>query len=237
MTDQSRRNFLGAAAGMSAVAIGFQAFADEGTAYTESTTITTATDIDIHVDWRSEYNGTIVESRDPGPGIPLHVSGAMTGDSGRVVFRIRAETSDGSPVAITASFDDGNPDTPDVLVNAENGRNQPELEAGDTTETEGELLDAIDARAWYDVGVLGASFLGGCDGSIDATETLVSGSLRDVTDALQAGIPIPETGCIGPEEGACFGIEWSLDTSVGNQIQGDSVDFPFGLTAEVCDSR
>lgn len=238
VTNQTRRRFIGAAAGVSAAALGLPAFVDRGRAYTDTATVTAGTPVPYTVEWRSEYNGAVVESSDPGTRLPLQAGHVLPGDSGAVVFRVRPKAPNGGSTYVTASFDDGNPTKRDVLVNAENGVNGPELDAGDGPDEDvGELLDAIGARVWYDVGVLGMSALGGCDGTVDTTETLVDGSLRDVTNRLSDGIGIPANGCLGPDESACFGFEWSLDVDVGNLIQGDSVDFPLALVARECGSR
>lgn len=233
MTERSRRRFLGLVTGVGATAVGFGAFTDRGVAYTNDATMTTEAGIDLQVAWRAEYNGAVVESRDDPEALPLALGNVLPGDSGALSFRVALADSEPGAATVTATFD--NTDADGAPVNAENGRNQPELEAGDTTPHEGELLDAIRARVWADVGVLGVSFLGACDGDADATEVIASGSLRDVLAEFRDGVPVSRGGCLSAEEAACVGLEWWVDASTGNQIQGDSVDLSLAFTATECE--
>lgn len=233
MTAPSRRRFLGLATGVSAAVLGSTAFVDGSRAYTDAGTFSSADGIDLLVEWRSEYNGSVLESRDDEDAIPLRVENVLPGDSGALLMRIQVETDDERPAMVTGWFD--NTDADGIPVNDENGRNEPERKAGDTTPDEGELLDELRARVWYDTGPLGVSFLGGCDGNVDVGEAVVEGSLREVAAALRDGLPLPAEGCLAPDEAVCFGIEWWLDSSTGNVIQGDSVDLSLSFTATECD--
>ncbi|WP_144900853.1 vWA domain-containing protein [Halobellus captivus] len=40
--------------------------------------------------------------------------------------------------------------------------------------------------------------------------------------------------CFDPETGHCIGVHWWVPTDVGNEIQGDSVDFDLGFYAQQC---
>ncbi|MFC6752968.1 vWA domain-containing protein [Halorubrum tibetense] len=69
---------------------------------------------------------------------------------------------------------------------------------------------------------------------------IVEGTLREVMDALAEGIPLDanlseeERTCFTNSVTRCFGFEWELPTTVGNEVQTDSVEFAIGFAAEQC---
>ena len=69
---------------------------------------------------------------------------------------------------------------------------------------------------------------------------IVEGTLREVLDALAEGIPLDanlseeERTCFTNSVTRCFGFEWKLPTTVGNEVQTDSVEFAIGFAAEQC---
>ena len=72
-------------------------------------------------------------------------------------------------------------------------------------------------------------------------ETVIAeGSLREVMDALEAGIPLDANlqvegrVCFTNSVTRCFGFEWELPTAVGNEVQTDAVEFAIGFAAEQC---
>ncbi|QKY21034.1 hypothetical protein B4589_011845 [Halolamina sp. CBA1230] len=222
----NRRRLLGsvALAGAASVA-GLTALTSDAVAYQSSTTV--GSDPSVRVDWRETYNGTVVDAGDETTDEPaLNVGNAHPGDSGTLAFRVTPENDD---QAVSASMSLA------LTANSENGRNEPERSAGDTTTDRGELADALDVAVWYDTGSLGVSGLGGCDGDLDVAETvLVDGSLVDADTALAEGVPLGGD-CLDPTSAVCVGISWSLPRSVGNRIQGDSVETSLSFTVEPCD--
>ena len=69
---------------------------------------------------------------------------------------------------------------------------------------------------------------------------IVEGTLREVMEALEDGIPLDanlreeERVCFSNSVTRCFGFEWELPTTVGNEVQTDSVEFAIGFAAEQC---
>lgn len=69
---------------------------------------------------------------------------------------------------------------------------------------------------------------------------IVEGTLREVLDALEAGIPLDanlneeERVCFTNSVTRCFGFEWELPFDVGNEAQTDAVEFSIGFAAEQC---
>jgi hypothetical protein len=210
------------AAAAAAATAGVSVLSGDAVAYSASTT--TGDGPAAVVDWRETYNGTVVESGTGGDGGPvLSVGNALPGDSGSLAFRVAA--ADGDPVRVAFALA--------LTGDAENGRTEPELAAGDATAT-GELADALRVAVWSDTGAFGVSGLGGCDGDRDVGETtLVDGSLRDADAALADGVVLGD-GCLAANEQACVGVAWSLPASVANTVQGDSVETDLSFTVEAC---
>lgn len=219
----TRRQLLaGAAAGATGVA-GAAVLSSDAVAHTASATV--GSEPSVRVAWTETYNGAVVERGDEtADGPVLGIGNAQPGDSGSLAFRV-TPTSDED---VRAWFSLA------VTDNAENGRNEPELSAGDETADRGELAGAIETAVWYDAGSFGIDGLGGCDGDRDAGETvLVDGSLTDADDALADGVRLGGD-CISSDGGVCVGISWALPSSVGNRVQGDSVDTSLSFTVEPC---
>lgn len=220
----TRRRLLGTVvAGAAASAAGLAAVSSDAVAYQSSTTV--GGDTAVRVDWLETHNGSVVESGDEDVDGPvLGVGNAQPGDSGSLAFRVTPETEGGARAWFSLAVTD----------NAENGRNEPELAAGDDTPDRGELADALSVAVWYDTGSFGVSGLGGCDGDRDAAETtLVDGSLADADDALADGVRLGGD-CLPADAGVCVGVSWSLPASTGNRIQGDSVGADLSFTVEPC---
>lgn len=219
----TRRRLLGTAAVTAASAASVVVFSTDTVAYESSTTV--GSDPSVRVEWRETYNGAVVERGDEEDGPVLGIGNAQPGDSGTVAFRVVPETDD---EAVRALF------SLSVTGNAENGRNEPELASGDDTPDRGELADAIETAVWYDTGSFGVDGLGGCDGERNAAEsTIVDGTLADADKALADGVQLGGD-CLGADESVCVGISWSLPKSVGNRIQGDSVETKLAFTVEPC---
>lgn len=221
----TRRRLLSTAAvGASASATILAVGSSDAVAYESSTTVDD--DPALRVDWRETYNGSVVDAGDESTeGPALSIGNATPGDSGTLAFRV---TPENGSEGVNASF------ALSLTANDENGRNEPERAAGDTTADRGELGDALEVAAWYDTGAFGVSGLGGCDGDRDTAETLlVDGSLVDADAALSEGVPLGDD-CLAPDSSVCVGISWSLPRSVGNRIQGDSIETSLSFTVESC---
>ncbi|MDB2242206.1 MULTISPECIES: choice-of-anchor W domain-containing protein [Halorubrum] len=168
-------------------------------------------------------------------------------------------TQDGDPAGMFYDLDDVKPgdsgevkfcfeivDNPSYmwacgdLSQAENGINEPES-AVDSTPDLGELGDSIMASLAY------------CDedGEPLADGEIVSGSLVDVIAAISNGAALDGDGMAGlvpgeqaeyadvvePEEGEafitgpCVCLSWEIPTSVGNEVQSDSLTMEFEFHA------
>jgi hypothetical protein len=209
--------------------------------YTSYTYAQSPGDDRVRVAWYETYNGTRLEHQggtagatanetlDPeeSPSYVPEVSGpvislrnVMPGDAGSLAIAIQlAERPEGSgPISLDLSGR--------LTATDENGRTEPERKAGDTTDTVGELPDALEAAVWVDDGPIP------CDGVRMLDTTLVEGSLRDVIDTIAGGERLC-TGCFGTPTHYCLGFEWSLPSATGNEAQTDGVEFE--LAVEVHD--
>ncbi|MFC4544583.1 SipW-dependent-type signal peptide-containing protein [Halosolutus amylolyticus] len=136
----------------------------------------------------------------------------------------------------------------ELTANDENGYTEPEPETqagGDANDPgdpngEGELADAIEATLRY----CGED----ADGATVDGDAIESGTLKEVLAALADGIAldgdgngdaepgdrVPFEGVEEPDEhdDTCVCLEWEVPTSVGNEIQTDSVEFDLAFHAE-----
>ncbi len=161
-------------------------------------------------------------------------------------------TQDGEPAGVFYDLDDVKPgdsgqvefcfevvDNPSYmwacgdLSEAENGFTEPESDVDDTEL--GELGESIQARLAY---------CEEADGELVEGEEIVSGTLVDVFAAIVGGFPLDGSGTAGlapgdqapyneevvVEEGTdyvtgpCLCLFWEIPTSVGNEIQTDSLE-------------
>ncbi|WP_255150865.1 hypothetical protein [Halorarius halobius] len=197
---------------------------------------------DLRIDWRETYNGKRLPAengsrngrggRSAAPVVTF--DGVLPGDSGTATFRLtqaapgRDVEGERPPLRVRLR--------PRVTANAENGLTEPERMAGDTTPERGELLDSVDARLWRDDGVLGSG-VGACNGRHEEGEPLLAeGSLRELD--TDSGIVLAGPGgardCLSPKATLCVGLEWSVDSNVGNLVQGDSLRFDLDFYTESC---
>ncbi|MFC3477064.1 hypothetical protein [Halobacterium litoreum] len=220
--DVTRRRLLASVAATGAASFaGVGALSEDAVAYTDAATVGDGPA--VRVDWRETYNGAVVDDGAAGDGPVLDVGNAQPGDSGALAFRVAGDGTD--PVRVAFSLA--------LTANEENGRIEPEREAGDDTPT-GELADALEIAAWYDTGAFGVSRLGGCDGERGVGETtLVDGTLRDADAALADGVRLGGD-CLGSDQQVCVGLSWSLPASVGSRIQTDSVETDLAFAVEAC---
>ncbi|MFC7097899.1 SipW-dependent-type signal peptide-containing protein [Halobaculum marinum] len=145
------------------------------------------------------------------------------GDSGSVKFCFEI---DDNPSYMWACGD---------LTEAENGMTEPEMDVDETADA-GELGAAISATLSYCEEVDGETIVG---------EEIASGSLADLFAILAGGVALDGDGVAGlvPGEqamydepvldeseavvavtGPCLCLEWEIPTSVGNEIQTDSLE-------------
>jgi len=177
------------------------------------------------LDLAFETRGPVVDVPNvvPGDSGTLLVGLTVAAESGTVWFRphLPAELPDG-----TRNF-------------AENGRTEPEVEAGDDSDDLGELQDVLELSVWYDTGVLNSGVAGACNGSQDPGETvLASGTLVDVAEQLAGGVRLQTElfgSCLDPEEPRCLGVRWEVPADAGNAVQTDSVRFDLQFVATACE--
>jgi hypothetical protein len=120
-----------------------------------------------------------------------------------------------------------------ITGDSENGINGPELAAGDTTATDGELDDQVFVELWRD----GAP-LGSCNGEKDFLESLES-SIVTRSPVSVAFDPTSDVGdddgqrifdSINPGQTRCVAFSWEFPEASGTNLsQGDSVSFNFAF--------
>lgn len=187
----------------------------------------TAGKLDMKIGWFEWYNGDQQECRflhdNPGPIFDL--DDVKPGDRGEASIYV---TVDHNPAYIWFGGE--------LRSNAENGLEEPE-QAVDSTggnpgEGNGELADRIQATVWrdrYDYRTRNSD-----------ERVLASGSLAEVLSTLSDGVLLdsdPDTSttdCFEPGQQPYLGFEWELPYDVGNEVQGDSVEFDFGFHALQC---
>ncbi|MCT9097351.1 hypothetical protein [Haloarchaeobius sp. HME9146] len=186
------------------------------------------------VAWREEYNGELVEDAtlqtadEVASGPLLEITDAKPGDEGLLVLHV--EVFGDRPGRVRLSLP--------LTKAAENGQNEPEEHAPDPLPDKGELQRHVDVELWYDDGVL-VEGVGGCNGNRDMGEThIAEGTLAEVSEQLAAGRPLvhpgKSDGCLSPGQSFCVSLSWSIDRTVRNSIQSDSVAFSLGLGLEDC---
>jgi hypothetical protein len=196
----------------------------------------------IALSWREVVNGQVREDTTDDVaetgGVGLIVDEAvMPGDSGAVTMRAEllerdTETQDAELYLVYR-----------LTETAENGINDPEREAGDTSPNDGELEDYAEVRVWIDDGLLGG------DGELSTLPVIgdspvASGTLAEVDTSQLDGNPSANTGgyqlsvdgetCLSPGATVYVSFEWEIPESVGNIIQGDSAVFQLGFDPRPC---
>jgi hypothetical protein len=237
--DINRRRLLGAIGGT-----GIAAFAGLGYATDDAVRYTMASTYDcdgatLETEWRETYTRdgetTLLEnttatsddetgeertdSDEPAPE-NIHLSNVLPGDRGTVSFKL---TADGD-VEPTLSLD--------LTERAENGINDPEREAGDTTSGDegGELQDYLQVTVWRDEGILGVGALGGNNLQNEFTEdAIVEGTLEEVDSDLNG----ESLGSISDGDSVSVTLRWEFTDESGiNVTQTDSVTFTLDISCE-----
>lgn len=237
--DISRRKLL-AGVGLTGVAAaaGLGIGTGDELVYTASAQ-TESNGVTLDVDWRETYNGEVLEDTRSaewtadGPAISL--GNVQPGDSGTFSVRIGVPDSQSASVAPQFSF---------VLTGTpENGINEPEQKAGDTSANDGELENVVQAKFWRDDGLFdGLAPLGGDNAVRDPGESLIpegaQGTLEEVSTAFENEGPV-SFDCIEDEQTITVSFGWEfpaeLDNGDVNIAQGDGVLFDLKIDAEPCD--
>ena len=255
----SRRHVLaglGAAGIASAGAgLGTSAYLNDTESF-EDNTITAGT-LDLLVGYYSYWDqgmagsGSVQGTQDGSGTVSAELSDVKPGDSGLLAFCPVIETN---PAYLWLCGE--------VTSNSENGYEEPEpdIEAdGDINDPEdpngaGELADSISVTVNYcDVADdVGDSF---DPSDISGATEVWSGSLADLMSSIQNGVPLDGDGepagdgggfdvpgdqaCFAGTDAAepdnpCLCLDWEVPTEVGNEIQGDSLEFDLEFHAEQC---
>jgi hypothetical protein len=207
----------------------------------------------IGLAWQERVNGGRREETDlttdgETGNVGLVVDEAVVpGDSGSVTMRARLlerENQETANAELYLRFR--------LSDRSENGIVEPEREAGDDTEGEGELDDVAEIRIWEDRGLLGSG-----DGELTWGDVPIVGD-REVTDGWQSladvdgseafdggyRIPIDGETCLNPanEPEAYVSFKWRIPRTVPdgspwddiNVIQGDSATFQLSFDPRPC---
>ena len=164
------------------------------------------------------------------------VDSVMPGDSGSVTMRAELLERDTETVESVELY---------LLLRlsdtAENGVNEPELDAGDSPgEDGGELQDHTEISVWIDEGI----FTG--NGELEelpviGDDTVAEGTLAEVADSDPKGtgdgeyrIRIDGADCFSPGDEVYVSFEWRIPDTVGNIIQSDSATFQVAFDPRPC---
>lgn len=256
MTDNniklSRRNVIGgigviglATAG---AGLGTTAFFSDEESFDGNTLTAGELDLFVHVDYEEDQgifgsystpsgtfiNGNVVGGEPEGEPLRIEVEDLKPGDSGEGKFCFSIVFN---PAYMWMCGE--------LTSNEQNGTTGPEetalMEQFGEVPDDGQLADAMEIAMSY------------CDTDGTVGEQIIAGSLRSVMDALSKGVPLygdgNDDGIIANRaafEGVdepfvdgepntaetCVCFEWEVPTSVGNEIQTDSVTFDFSFYAE-----
>lgn len=241
-TNTRRRKLLTAIGAVSlATVAGVGAGIKEPVRYTKASTETECEDFTLRAEWRETYtrDGETTlredstdenageETTSAEPSI-IALDGVLPGDSGTVSVRLEVDAdSESDSVDVEPEFK--------ILLDgiAENGINEPEEKAGDTSEDAGELQEFLDVRVWKDNGLFGIDSLGADNLEPNLGEQDIdSGTLEEV--AVQADEEGYRLGPIEDGETTTVTMTWEFDPDNGsvNVTQGDSVTFAFDIHAE-----
>ncbi|AXG06434.1 hypothetical protein DU500_08385 [Haloplanus rubicundus] len=198
----------------------------------------------IALSWREIVNG----ERQEDTGLTTDAEGE-TGDVGLVVDEAVMPGDSGSVTMRAELLERDTPTVDSVALylllrlsdTAENGVNEPELDAGDSPgEDGGELQDHTEISVWIDEGI----FTG--NGELEelpviGDNTVAEGTLAEVADPnpKETGdgeyrIRIDGTDCFSPGDEVYVSFEWRIPDTVGNIIQSDSATFQVAFDPRPC---
>jgi hypothetical protein len=233
--DMNRRRVLAAIGGT-----GVAAFAGLGLATDDAVRYTMASshscdDYTLDAEWRETYTRdgetTLLEYSESPDGTEsgdppvIHLSNIMPGDWGTVGFELTADrTNNNADTEVTPTLG------LDLTGTAENGINDPEGEAGDTTEDTGELQEYLQIKIYNDGGILGVDSLGADNLDQDITEdTIEQGMITDVADDLnERGLGTIDTSDNTSSVSVTLRWEFPDDSNI-NVTQTDSVTFTLDI--------
>jgi len=234
--DINRRRLLGVLGGTGVAAylgLGYATGDSAGYTYASSHSCDGYT---LDAEWRETYtrngettlleNTTSSDGAAPGGSSIIQLSNVLPGDRGTVSFRVTADRTDtgaSDTVSPTLGFD--------IVETAENGLNDPEAEAGDTTEDVGELQDYIEVTIWENTGILGVDALGADDLTQQIGEpTIAEGTFAEVATALNDEPLGSIDTSADSDESVSATLRWELaDDENINVIQTDSVTFTLDI--------
>ena len=229
----TRRNVLSGFAATSIAAVsGLTLSTARGRAFTQTSTLETATTADLRLEWREIYNGRLLESTNgtaseapDGPVISL--GNILPADTGSLSVRLQI-----SP--------EGDDSESDLAI-------APTLTLTPTTEFSSPgLQEYIQSAIWYDTGTFDVEAFGAENSDRDPGEQLVhpeaNGSLGTVLTALESGVTLdaspgrPGSDCLTSENSVTITFGWSFppDQPNINAVQGDSVGFDIQFAAVAC---
>jgi hypothetical protein len=232
----TRRRVL-AAVGAAGAAIGGAGLLTEPSLTYADTTAIEVESGTLEVDWRETYttggDQSILEDtlgrtgEFTSEGAVISLGNVLPGDAGTLSFRLT-----------NISTEEVNPQLSLNLERAaENGINEPEEKAGDTStdgdpqdeDFPGELQNDLDASLWEDTGILGIDSFGADNATNDLGEpNIADGTLKTVAGSVNGYSlgPLPDGGQVS----VAFSWQYTDDGAADiNQSQGDSVTFGFEL--------
>jgi len=197
----------------------------------------------IALTWREIVNGAVQEDT----GLTTDTDGE-TGGVGVIVDEAVLPGDSGS-VTMRAELLERDTPTQDAQLylllrlseTAENGANEPELDAGDVVGADGgELHEHTEISVWIDEGI----FTGNGeleDLPVIGDQAVAEGTLAEVADPDPSGtgdgefqISIDGDTCLSPGDEVYVSFEWRIPESVGNIIQGDSATFQVAFDPRPC---
>lgn len=252
----SRRKVLGGlgVVGLASVGAGVGTSAYFNDTETFSNNVLTAGELDLLVNYYSYWDqGSHGMGSTLGTADGEAISGVLTdvkpGDNGLLAFCFEIVDN---PAYLWACGD--------LTENAENGQTEPEINhstdttGGDPGPWEGELAQAIQVDVNYcsvadDLDAQGDDGFDPAD--VTHIEDVYDGSLADFLSMIEYGVPLDGAagaGILSPGEqfafhgtsysagdevrNPCLCIDWELPTSVGNEVQTDSLAFDLTFYAE-----
>jgi hypothetical protein len=222
----------------------FGFFINPGSGTPEETNVAMVNGDPVGVNTINEMdNAALFNDNDPGLDdgeTPSDTPFATEADGFTDVLTVEADVNPGETNTFKLAIADANDENLDswVLIQGESLGTEPDT--GD-----GELADALRARAWYD---------DGDNVNQDDEEVFVEGSLSEVLSELSSGLGVPLDGDHGDdfdeldddpaaETRGCYtaspdvhyvAFQWWLPIDHGNEVQGDSVSFDLGFYTEQC---
>lgn len=237
--DINRRKVLAAIAGTSVATFAGLGYATgDAVKYTKASSYS-CENYTVDAEWRETYTRdgetTLFEdTTDSGSGTEpdepsiIQLDDILPDDRGTVSFSLEADKT---------NTDASDTVTPTLGLNltetAENRINNPEREAGDTTEDTGELQDYLQIKLWKDTGILGFDDLGADDLTQQITEsTIAEGTLADVSDTLDHE-PLGSIDATSDGDSVSVTLRWEFTGSGDiNVTQTDSVTFDLNIDCQ-----